>query len=420
MKYTVKSGDTIYDAAYNMAGSLGAVDAIMEINGITDYAATLTPGTVLEYDGEILNNAATLKANVVPFNSTYIPEDTLNSMINDLVSIINIEAILTYSLHGDVEATISEAYPIGASAIVKSPQELGLVTSSYYIFDGWMLNGQLMPIGSEIVVDSDITLTGKITEILDRSLTYILPEATPEEVVRIYTKGETATVETPEQLGMDYGAPENIFNGWMLNGQPAPETLEMDTDRILEGSSSIHPLRPNLLRNSLRPALSTDPASTDFVSASVGSPSILIVDEGDFSSITCPTTNPGPYLVGLSFHLKPKPLTNRSLILSGICKNLGSGASIRALTVTGAPIPNSLWDNAYLEDVLQSSKTILNIPSIGDEWKYFEIHITTNDALAETLTVNLLQCAVAYLKFEDVTDSTDEHRATAWRPHIDD
>ncbi len=51
--YIVKSGDTIYDVAYNTTGSLSAVDAIMDANGIVDYSATLLAGTVLTFEAEI-------------------------------------------------------------------------------------------------------------------------------------------------------------------------------------------------------------------------------------------------------------------------------------------------------------------------------------------------------------------------------
>lgn len=83
MKYTVRSGDTIYDVAYNTSGSLGTVDAIMENNDLTDYSQTLFTGMDLTVPDEILNNAASLKASQYPFNSSYVVDTTLDQMFTD-------------------------------------------------------------------------------------------------------------------------------------------------------------------------------------------------------------------------------------------------------------------------------------------------------------------------------------------------
>lgn len=93
MKYTVKSGETIYDVSYNTVGSLGATDAIIDSADITDYSAVPQAGMELEFDMDIQNNAATLKAGIIPFNSTYIPETQLDGMINELIALIDSDTV---------------------------------------------------------------------------------------------------------------------------------------------------------------------------------------------------------------------------------------------------------------------------------------------------------------------------------------
>jgi hypothetical protein len=88
MRYTVRSGDTVYDVAYNTTGALAAIDAILDSADIETYSPVLETGTILDFEAEIQNNAATLKAASVPFNSTYISENDLSVMIEDFITTI--------------------------------------------------------------------------------------------------------------------------------------------------------------------------------------------------------------------------------------------------------------------------------------------------------------------------------------------
>lgn len=110
MTYTVKQGDTIYDVAYNTTGSLAAVDAIMDANAITSYSATLAPGTTLTFDAEIKNNAATLKANRYPYNSTYIPDAELEKMIETFLREIDNDG--TAIAFNETVAAFDETVPV--------------------------------------------------------------------------------------------------------------------------------------------------------------------------------------------------------------------------------------------------------------------------------------------------------------------
>lgn len=86
MIYNVFDGETINDVAYNTAGSIFAIDAIMEENLILTYTPQFTYGDTLNVTVEVQNNAAVLRANRFPYNSTLLPPNETTQLIQDVIN----------------------------------------------------------------------------------------------------------------------------------------------------------------------------------------------------------------------------------------------------------------------------------------------------------------------------------------------
>lgn len=109
MAYEVKSGDTIYDAAFNICGSLAGVDQLIELNTPQDapyldiksmagrdeppIANRMESYTPVLLVGEILNTerveVQNLEAvNARDFNSSVIDQDAVTAEINELKAVL--------------------------------------------------------------------------------------------------------------------------------------------------------------------------------------------------------------------------------------------------------------------------------------------------------------------------------------------
>lgn len=95
MDYAVKGGETIYDVCINANGSLYALDANLDLNGLDSYTPALYAGQRLTVSDIVRNNAATEVMEEHPLNSVSIPKEDLETLFTEIDNILSSIVFIT-------------------------------------------------------------------------------------------------------------------------------------------------------------------------------------------------------------------------------------------------------------------------------------------------------------------------------------
>ncbi len=177
------------------------------------------------------------------------PGAQIVNMREDIVATASISAVpatLTYNLPGAIPSTRVETYAFGQTAIIKTPEQLGMALSSGLEFLGsWIMGTRPYLPGDELQMTGNWELRGG-TRTKQISLTYHISGATPEEIIETFDYGTTVQLKTPEQLGivLPNGA---TWIGWIDGGEIITE-ITLLHDKIMEGEYEIES-QPNVRPN---------------------------------------------------------------------------------------------------------------------------------------------------------------------------